>query len=592
MSNPYPVRYYCYTVPAAALSCAFLGWMTPQPAELTGAGWLPLVGFTTLALLSKFLSFRMMRVVTLSMDTAVYVTALLCLGTVPAAWAVFLSSFAKMIWDSVVREWYRGGEKRPWLENVSSPLFQGGTAALALLCAGSLLPVDEFVAGELSPALHVTWMAPSLAAIFLVLQYTIVLNKYWLRGYSWRNLLREVFLPGVVAEMLLIPLTMIMTLAWRGGAEDAAAALLVMVVAYVVVNILFKRHSDAAAQLDARVKDLEALNELGRTLCSTLQAADLVPALAFQTRTLLPGADAALVFAWDDEKREFTSNADFSDGFLAERFDARLAARLSDWVVRSKMPFLVSPKGEGRVGLSLSHLDGQPLSGESWAAVPVQVYEQIIGVLLVYSREPGVFSDADLGLLQMVGLQAAVALQNSRLYVLATVDGLTRLFVRRYFDRRLAEEVARSRRYKTHFSLMLLDFDNFKGINDRYGHAVGDQVLRRAGDILLTEVRTMDIPCRYGGDELAVILPEADVSGAAVLGQRILRRIREETIPVGEESVSFRMSIGVAGFPAHADQDAAQIITRADEALYHVKHSGKGRLAIYGEWDEGPVPAQ
>jgi diguanylate cyclase (GGDEF)-like protein len=139
---------------------------------------------------------------------------------------------------------------------------------------------------------------------------------------------------------------------------------------------------------------------------------------------------------------------------------------------------------------------------------------------------------------------------------------------------------------------MLLDFDNFKGINDRYGHAVGDQVLRRAGDILLTEVRTMDIPCRYGGDELAVILPEADVSGAAVLGQRILRRIREETIPVGEESVSFRMSIGVAGFPAHADQDAAQIITRADEALYHVKHSGKGRLAIYGEWDEGPVPAQ
>jgi len=592
VSNPYPIRYFSYTIPAALLSGAILCWLTVLDTDLARTGWLPLIGFTALALLSKFLSFRMLRVVTLSMDTAVYVTALLCMGAVPAAWVVFLSSFAKVVWDTVVRERKAGGEKRPLAENLSAPWFQGGTAALALLCAGSLFPVEAFLAQEFSPAVHVLWLAPSLAAMFLVLQYSIVLNKYWLRGYSWRNLFKEVFLPGVVAEMLLVPLAMVMTLSWMGGWKDAPAALLVMSLAYVVVNVLFKRHSDAVALLDAKVKDLEALNELGRTLCSTLQAADLIPALAFQTRTLLPGADAAVVFAWDDEKAEFSSHKDFSDGFPAATFNAVLATRLCDWVVHSKMPFIVAPKGESRMGMNLNHLDGQSLSGESWAGVPVQVYEQTVGVLVVYSREPEAFTDADLGLVQMVGLQAAVALQNSRLYVLATVDGLTRLFVRRYFDRRLAEEVARARRYKTHFSLMLLDFDNFKAVNDQYGHAVGDLVLRKAGDILLTEVRTMDIPARYGGDEFAVILPEADAEGAAIVAQRILRRVAKEQIATGAESLSFSMSVGIAVFPRHTSEDAATLIARADEALYHVKHTGKGRLSVYGEWEDAPIPRE
>ncbi|MBM4356328.1 MAG: GAF domain-containing protein, partial [Deltaproteobacteria bacterium] len=460
MSSSYPVRYYSYTVPAAVLSCAIVGYVTALDVDPAGTDWISLAGFTLLALLSKFLSFRIMRVVTLTMDTAVYVTALLCLGTVPAAWAVFLSSFAKVIWDTVVRERRKGEERRPLAENLTAPWFQGGTTALAILCAGRLLPVDEFLAGALSPALHVIWLAPTAAAIFLVLQYTIVLNKYWLRGYSWRNLFREVFLPGVGAEILLVPLSMIMTLAWLGGAAHSTAALSVMIVAYLVVNVLFERHSDALSQLDSRLKELESLNELGRTLCSTLQADDLIPALAFQTRTLLPGADVAMVFVWDDEKREFASHVDVRDGFPEAQFDRVLAGRLSDWAIQSRLPFVVSPRGAVRSGLSLNHVDGQALAGQSWVGVPIQVYEQTIGVLVAYSREPEAFTDADLGLVQMVGLQAAVALQNSRLYVLATVDGLTRLFVRRYFDRRLAEEMARARRYKSHFTLMLLDFDD------------------------------------------------------------------------------------------------------------------------------------
>jgi len=117
-------------------------------------------------------------------------------------------------------------------------------------------------------------------------------------------------------------------------------------------------------------------------------------------------------------------------------------------------------------------------------------------------------------------------------------------------------------------------------------------VLRKAGDILLTEVRTMDIPARYGGDEFAVILPEADAEGAAIVAQRILHRVAKEQIAVGAESLSFSMSVGIAVFPRHTSEDAATLIARADEALYHVKHTGKGRLSVYGEWEDEPIPRE
>jgi diguanylate cyclase (GGDEF)-like protein len=155
--------------------------------------------------------------------------------------------------------------------------------------------------------------------------------------------------------------------------------------------------------------------------------------------------------------------------------------------------------------------------------------------------------------------------------------------VRRYFDRRLSEEAARARRYSTSFSVMLLDFDNFKEINDSYGHAVGDEVLRRVAEIILTEVRTIDVPARYGGDEYAIILPEVNWRGAMVLANRIMYRVRRERVRAGDSHFSFSLSIGLASYPEHAADDAVQILSASDTALYRAKSLGKSQIVVCGE---------
>jgi len=544
--------------------------------------WWPLIVFSLMALVTKFLSFRMMGVVTLSMDTAVYITAIVTLGAVPAAWTVFISMYLKIIWDTVDRELLSKTESRPFLENITTPLFQGGTGALVALLAAWFLPIDDFISGKYDRNVHVLWLASTLAALFVVFQYSIVLNKYYLRGYSWKNLFWKVFLPGFWAEMVLIPLAMVMTIVYHTHGH-VSFPFIFLIATYIIVNFIFKKLSDATSRLDEKVKHLESLNELGRTICSTLMAGDLVPALAHQTLSVVGKADAALVLVRNDEDGTLESHIELREGFAESRFDRETGTGLASWVIANNTPFSTQRLGTGQEGIHLTELKGRPLGPHSWMGIPIRVYEETIGVLVLHAEATNAFAYSDVGLFQMIGQQAAVALENSRLYVLATVDGLTRLFVRRYFDRRLAEEVARARRYGTSFSLMLVDFDDFKEINDSYGHAVGDLVLRRVADIVLTEVRTIDIPARYGGDEFAIVLPEVNWRGAMTLAQRILHRVRRETVRSGDNLITSTLSIGLASFPEHASDSPAQIIAAADKAMYAAKHGGKDRISVFGE---------
>ncbi len=581
VKHDYNARYYAYVVLLGGGCFVLLLALTLGHEEGLDLPWQTMVLLASLAFVSKFLSFSMMGVVTLSMDTAVYITAVLCLGVLPGAWVVFVSMYLKILWDTLDREFLRRTEHRPFLENLVAPLFQGATGAAVVIIGGLILPVERFLDGTLDRAVHVLWIALALAFIFLVLQYALVLNKYWLRGYSWGNLFKRVFVPGIIAELILVPLAMVMTLTYHelGG---VGIPLIVLIGTYVIVNFVFMKMSDARTHLNEKVKDLESLNELGRVVCSTLQAGDLVPALAQQTLTVLENADAMVIHVWNEDKNSFDALGERREGVAADAFPEELAGRLADWTQRERQAFSTGPLGN-RSAARLTEVEGISLRGHSWMGVPVEVHEQAIGVLIVYAQSPERFTPSDLGLLQLISRQAAVALQNSRLYVMATVDGLTRLFVRRYFDRRLVEEVARSKRYGSTFTLMLLDLDNFKEVNDTHGHAVGDAVLRNVGDVLLAEVRSMDIPARYGGDEFAVILPEANWRGALTLASRILYRVRRERVRAGDELVSISLSIGMASVPDHAEHAVLDAISKADEALYEAKARGKGQIAVWGE---------
>jgi len=164
----------------------------------------------------------------------------------------------------------------------------------------------------------------------------------------------------------------------------------------------------------------------------------------------------------------------------------------------------------------------------------------------------------------------------------AMTDPLTTMFNRRYFQGALEVEIRRSRRYSLVMSLLLLDLDFFKSVNDIYGHVVGDLVLRRAGQVVRRAVRESDVACRFGGDEFAVVLPETDRLGAYAVAERIRRRIesRFADSPIDGRLVAMTVSGGLAVYAEDAAV-ADVLIERADEALYQAKSRGKNSVVIH-----------
>lgn len=165
------------------------------------------------------------------------------------------------------------------------------------------------------------------------------------------------------------------------------------------------------------------------------------------------------------------------------------------------------------------------------------------------------------------------------------LDPLIGIYNRRHLDLKLAEEIVRAHRYNFQLSMLLLDIDHFKNVNDTYGHYIGDLVLKGLGHLLLKNVRETDIVARYGGEEIAVIVPNTSVPAAADLAER-LRQVVETSVMVpadeqeGRQAVSISVSIGVAGL----DQkivDRQSLIERTDEALYRAKQKGRNRVAVF-----------
>ena len=217
---------------------------------------------------------------------------------------------------------------------------------------------------------------------------------------------------------------------------------------------------------------------------------------------------------------------------------------------------------------------------KSVLAMPIIKKGEVFGVLYMENNLiPNAFTPERLELLNIIATQAAISIENARLFELATTDELTTLFVRRYFQLMIDQEVERYNRYKRPFSLVMIDIDNFNQVNETFGYQTGDQVLKRVAQVIRDNCRIVDCPARYGGEEFAVILPETDVEGAMIVAEKIRTGVEKGKTIQGPVHLSTTISLGVATYPLHADSKEA-LIQAADKALYTSKRSGKNKVSV------------
>ncbi len=161
---------------------------------------------------------------------------------------------------------------------------------------------------------------------------------------------------------------------------------------------------------------------------------------------------------------------------------------------------------------------------------------------------------------------------------MAVIDHLTHIFNRRYFDSRLEEEIARMSRKGFPFCVAIVDLDHFKKINDTHGHQVGDQVLRKFAQFLKKNLRRVDVVCRIGGEEFAVIMPDTDITAGLVIIERILQRLLQQSLPISSHSpVDVSFSCGIVS-NCHSFMKNGEILEVADQALYEAKRNGRSQV--------------
>lgn len=213
------------------------------------------------------------------------------------------------------------------------------------------------------------------------------------------------------------------------------------------------------------------------------------------------------------------------------------------------------------------------------AVVPLLYQARSMGVLMVCSDDPHrIWQENELLLLRTVADQVAVAVNHARLFTqmqqLALTDGLTGCVNRRSFEMQLERDLRLATRMRQPVSLIMLDIDHFKRVNDTYGHDAGDAALRFLADVLRDELRGVDTAARYGGEEFAVILPQAGLDGALIVAERLRSRLETTEVPgIGHITGSF----GLATFPLHANS-RDELVGAADRALYEAKHAGRNRI--------------
>jgi diguanylate cyclase (GGDEF)-like protein/PAS domain S-box-containing protein len=333
-----------------------------------------------------------------------------------------------------------------------------------------------------------------------------------------------------------------------------------------------------------RAEELGILYRIGLTMTAGLEMSQILVSLFEQCREALP-IDVFYVALYDAETGRIDLPLFFRDGRF-EQVEAREMQKdpgITGEVIRQRktiyLPDSLNP--EVKREYMITRLGGTPV--RSYVGVPLILLNQVVGVVSMQNFQPHAYSPEQVRLLETIGTQAAIAVQNARIYdqmkQMAITDTVTQLFTRRHFTQLGRSEVERALRYDRKLSVLMVDIDHFKRINDTFGHTAGDQVLLIVANICRQALRVTDIVGRWGGEEYVIILPEADLEGGALIAERIRRMVAETEIILAEEVVHVTISVGVAAIsPSRPTLEL--LIDNADRALYIAKQSGRDQVQV------------
>jgi diguanylate cyclase (GGDEF)-like protein len=337
------------------------------------------------------------------------------------------------------------------------------------------------------------------------------------------------------------------------------------------------------SELSVTKRELNFYEEVNRTLTSSLELNDILVTIMKRAKAMTKAQAWSVLLVDEDTGQLVFERAEGKKSRDIKKHRLKMGEGIAGWVAQEGIPVVVPDVSKdqrflGKIDKAIR------FKTKSLMCIPVKSRDRIIGVLEFVNKTTGEsFTKEDLDLLMRLVDQTAIAIERVLLYQkmeeLALTDDLTKLFNTRYLNRTIEIEIQRSKRYNTSVSLIFMDIDYFKHINDNYGHLIGSKVLVEIGQILLKSLRSIDIVARYGGDEFVIVLPQTPPSAAKQIAER-MRKAVESNVFLKKEGYSLRMtaSFGVAAYPENA-KSKDDLIRLADEAMYRVKY--QTRNAVY-----------
>jgi diguanylate cyclase (GGDEF)-like protein len=344
-----------------------------------------------------------------------------------------------------------------------------------------------------------------------------------------------------------------------------------------------RRHNPSVDRVQREAGEVAVFHELGKALTSSLQLDQVL-------RTIMEKIDEFLrpdtwsLLLLDDAKQELYFELAVGKGSQALK-DVRIkmGQGIAGWVAQNSQAVIV-PDVSKDTRFFEKVDEKTKMETHSIVAVPVRFREHCLGVIeLVNCVGSEGFHQRDLALLEALADFAAIALENARhvqrIHELTITDDCTSLYNARHMNFILETEIYRSQRYSYEFSLVFIDLDHFKQVNDTYGHLMGSKLLAEIGSMLKESCRLIDFAFRYGGDEFVILLPQTSKENACVVARRLHKMIREtKWLQADDLNVMITGSVGVASYPVDS-KTKVELLHLADEAMYLVKNTNRDSVA-------------